>query len=326
MRTPVQKYSPRTKRKQNPQTPIRGLNDVARRLVNTPPVMNPLTTQGTPNTGESTTVSDVQKRFGYRTLLPLQATTYKEKEFAVNELLPISKKFKTSEKKGTVEGVGSHNPMYIMFTETPILIGRYATDQRGSSPEQELVGWGKAEAFAKKLIKGLKETITEKSSKFKQRNVDFQRTIRNKSKFINQGIEVKFMNGHGEFPPLHVRSSYKQFSALCSKKYSSHSGYLIISLDYHKRKDTKKNINKGDWLYTVWFVPIKNKKNWYYIYANHLGIEKGKRTRHSTLARHKNIKFRVREGDGKEGKTPTYKSRRPTVTTPNAFDFQPELE
>lgn len=203
-----------------------------------------------------------------RSVNPLDVGRYSKKTlWKRDNLIPkIKPKWKKEQReKGQIETFGSHNTIILLFKEIPILIGRFPLPKGVKSNAEEPFGWNEIEKW---VINDLFEGVT-KGSENKQRHVDSQRKIIKNRKSKLQGIEIKYMNGHAEFAPTHVRSSYSQFDNLVSHEYLDQSGYIIVSKDYHRYKDKNK---KNEQLLTVWFVPITNVKKWYYMYSNNISV------------------------------------------------------
>lgn len=203
-----------------------------------------------------------------RSVNPLDVGKYKKRTFWKRDnLLPtIKTKWKNNQRdKGIVETFGSHNTIILLFKEIPILIGRFPLPKGVKSNTEEPFGWKQIEDW---VINDLFQNTT-KGSENLQRHVDSNRRVYNNRRFKLQGIEIKYMNGHAEFAPTHVRSSYKQFDNLVSHEYLDQSGYIIVSKDFHRYEDRK---IKNEQLLTVWFVPITNIKNWFYIYSNNISV------------------------------------------------------
>ena len=165
-------------------------------------------------------------------------------------------------KKGETRAVGTHNEIILLFDEVPIKVGHFDIGD-------EHVGWETVENFvANELFRNVTRALGGR-----ERHVDARRQIRKQF----QGIEIKYMNGHGMYAPSHVRSSFGQFNELAGYQYLSPSGYIVASHDTHHYKRKVRN-KKGKYktyskkLLTIWFIPITDTNNWYYMYSNNLTI------------------------------------------------------
>jgi len=191
-----------------------------------------------------------------RYLNRIEPAKYKRVKHTKNTILPkIKKRVKILKTEGgTTKAKGTHNEIILLFDETPLLVGHFDIGRQD-------IGWQDVENF---IITETFENV-KKAPGGDQRHVDANREIQPNN--MKQAIEIKYMNGHGMFAPTHVRSSYSQFEEITGQKYLSPSGYIVASYDIHYYTN---NTNKP--LLTVWFVPITNIDNWFYMYSNNISV------------------------------------------------------